>query len=228
MVKRTIQLAALLALLAFPAGADARATELGGNAPAVKNSCPAPEDQCNAITRVTGYQVRAGNVRNPFRVPRNGYIVAFQIRVANVTNRQFDFFSDNFGGAPHVRLAILRQGTGRHQRLFRLLRHSAPRRLARFLGSSPTFVFGRPLRVRRGHIVALTVPTWAPSFAVNLGRDNMWRASRLRRNNGCAAVDRQNAQLRRGRRGRKRYECDNFGGRLIYTATYIPDPRRTR
>ena len=228
-VKRTIQIVAIAGVLALPAWADARVSELGSGAPAVKVSCPLPESDCNAVTRVTGYQVRSGTVRNPFRVPRDGYIVAFSVRLANVSSRQFDFFSSSFGGDPRARLAILRKGTrGRDRRLFRLLRQSRTRNLAPFLGSTPTFVFGRPLRVKRGHIVALTVPTWAPTFAINLGRTDMWRGSRLKRNNGCANVTRQAAQQRVGRRGRKRYECDNFGGRLLYTATYIPDNRRTR
>jgi len=217
-VKRTIQIVAIAGVLALPAWADARVSELGSGAPAVKVSCPLPESDCNAVTRVTGYQVRNATAREPFRVPRDGYIVAFSIRLANVNARQFDFFSSSFGGDPRARLAILRKRRNRRR----------SRNLRPFLGSTPTFVFGRPLRVKTGHRVALTVPTWAPTFAINLGRTNMWRGSRLKANNGCANVDRQAAQQRVGRRGRKRYECDNFGGRLLYTATYIPDNRRTR
>jgi hypothetical protein len=229
MVKRSIQVVAIVGVLALPAWADARVSEMGSGAPAVKTSCPLPEKDCNAVTRVTGYQVRNGTAREPFRVPRDGYIVAFSIRLANVNDRQFDFFSSSFGGDPRARLAILRKGKrGRDRRLFRLLRQSRTRNLRPFLGSTPTFVFGHPLRVKTGHRVALTVPTWAPTFAVNLGRTNMWRASRLKANDGCKAVQRQAAQQRVGRRGRKRYECDNFGGRLLYSATYVPDPRRTR
>lgn len=234
MVKRTIQIVAIAGVLALPAWADARVSEMGSGAPAVKVSCPAPENptpaqECNAVTRVTGYQVRSGSVREPFRVPRDGYIVAFSIRLAPTTAAETDFFSSSFGGDPRARLSILRKGTrGRDRRLFRLLRQSRTRNLRPFLGSTPTFVFGRPLRVKTGHRVALTVPTWAPTFAISLGRDNMWRASRRSRDRGCANVQRQAAQQRVGRRGRKRYECDNFGGRLLYTATYVPDPRRTR
>ena len=48
---------------------------------------------CEAIGRVTGYQGQSGSVRNPFRIPRSGKIVAFTVTLARVTPQQTDFFN---------------------------------------------------------------------------------------------------------------------------------------
>ncbi len=70
-----------------------------------------------------------------------------------------------------MRISVLRAGRTRKTRLtHRLLRQSGRVRVDRYFGSSPTFVFGRPLRVSRGNRIALTVPTWTPSLALGLGR----------------------------------------------------------
>jgi hypothetical protein len=80
-----------------------------------------------------------------------------------------------------------------------------------------------PLEVDRGNIVALTVPTWAPAFGVNLPRNNWWRSSRRR--GDCDNVSQRAAQQFQG--SLRMYGCTYFRARLLYTATYIPDPRPT-
>ena len=47
------------------------------------------------------------------------------------------------------------------------------------LGTRQTYTLNQPLKIRKGEFLALTIPTWAPSFAVNLGSNtNVWRSSR--------------------------------------------------
>jgi hypothetical protein len=96
-------------------------------------------------------------------------------------------------------------------------------RVDRYLGSSPTFALGRPLVVRRGYIVALTVPTWAPAFAVGLPRSDWWRSSR--RKNDCKNVSQMAAQ--QTLRSVKVYGCTYFTARVLYSATFVPDPQPT-
>ena len=40
------------------------------------------------------------------------------------------------------------------------------------------FPLAKSIPVKKGWVVALTVPTWAPALAVGLGADTSWRASR--------------------------------------------------
>ncbi len=225
-MKRLALLALALAALALPAGASARIVELGAGAtPDASPDCPEPA-QCQVAARVTGYMGRSGALRSPFVIPRDGAIVAFKVKVGRprTTATQLFFFKRNYGAIPYVRLSILRKGKKRRRRLdHRLLAQSRRYRVDRYFGSSPTFAFSHSLRVHRGNIVALTVPTWAPVFAPNLPRGNWWRSSR--RSGACQDVTQHAEQETRGEL--TRYGCTYFGARLLYTAFYIPDPRRT-
>jgi hypothetical protein len=222
-MKRFFVLIGLLGALALPQGASARVTELGSGAGPARSNCPS--DPCEAIGRVTGYQGRSGNVRNPFVIRRSGKIVAFTVTLARVTQQQETFFDGLYGGPARVRLAILRKGRRRRSRLdHRLIRQSPSYRVDRYFGSSPSFALDRPLVVKRGYIVALTTPTWHTAFAFSgLNGRNWWRSSRQR--GECREATRRSAQQRV--RSVVRYGCTYFRARLLYTATYVPDPRPT-
>lgn len=221
MTRRLLLPALALAVLASPEGAAARVVELGAGADTANASCPT---SCQAIGRVTGYQGRSAAVRNPFVVGRDGYVVAFTVTLGKPDANQVRFFTDLYGGPPQVRLSILRRGKRRQSRLdHRLMGQSRLYRVDQFFGSSPTFALGRPLRVRKGNIVAVTVPTWAPAFAVGLRRSSWWRSSRRR--GDCDNVSQSAAMETAGRVGV--FGCTYYTARLLYTATYIPDPRPT-
>jgi hypothetical protein len=222
-MKRPIVLLFLVGGLALPQAASARVTELGSGAGPARSNCP--NDPCEAIGRVTGYQGRSGNVRNPFLIRRSGKIVAFTVTLARVTAQQKMFFDNLYGGPASVRLSILRKGKRRRTRLnHRLIRQSRTYRVDRYFGSSPSFALDEPLVVKRGYIVALTVPRWAPVFAFSgLNGRNWWRSSRQR--GECRDATQRAAQQRL--RSIVRYGCTYFRARLLYTATYVPDPRPT-
>lgn len=214
------RLATLLVLssLTVPAGASAATTELGAQAQTPPASCP---DDCQAVGRVTGYQLRAGTVRSPYKVRRRGKIVAFSVTLGDPRQDQIEFFDNLFGGPSQVQLVILRPGTKRRHRL---TGRSRVYEVNDYFGSTPTFALDRPLTVRNGYIVALAVRTWIPSFAVNQPESDVWRSSR---DPGRCDDVRQNAQ--QTRRGSLRtYGCIYRTARLLYTATFVPDPRRTR
>src|SRR3954454_21331505 len=119
MMKRLTLLVCVLGLLALPQAASARVVELGANAGPAKSNCP--NDPCEAIGRVTGYQGRSGSVKNPFRIPRSGKIVAFTITLAKVSSTQVSFFNGLYGSPPSVRLSILRKSKNKKTRLSHLL-----------------------------------------------------------------------------------------------------------
>ena len=222
-MKKLIPLIAVLAALGVPGAASARVIELGSGAPAARSNCP--KDPCEAIGRVTGYQGRSGPVRSPFVIPRAGKIVAFTVTLAKVTDQQITFFNDLYGGESSVRLSILRRGKKKSQRKdHRLIRQSPVFDVSHFFGASPSFALDRPLRVRKDYIVALTVPTWAPAFAFSgLSGGNWWRSSRQK--DECREATRR--ATHDDLRSVVKYGCTYHRARLLYTATYVPDPRPT-
>jgi hypothetical protein len=211
----------LAAVLALPGPASARIVELGSVADAVPARCP--EAPCAAAVRMTGVQGRAaGGPKNPYYIRRDGHIVAFTVKLGDPTAEQVDFF-DDYGSPSQARLSVLRRGDTRRTRLnYRLLAQSEVFELDSYFGSSPTFVLQQPLRVRRGNWIGITVPTWAPMLITELPRSNWWRGSRPQER--CDSL--QQFALS-DLRSVNVFGCTYVGGRLLYTATYVPDPRPT-
>jgi hypothetical protein len=225
-MKRTcLLIPVMLAALAFASPASARIVELGSVAASANPSCPG--DPCEAAVRVTGLQGRAADgPKNPYYIRRDGYIVAFTVDLAAPTEEQVDFFNDNFGSPAQVGLAVLRKGKTRKTRLnYRLVNQSQLFEVENYFGSKPTFVLNRPLRVRKTNWIAITVPTWAPIFANNLTRSDWWRASRPK--NSCEAPRSLRQFAMTELREVNTFGCTYSGARLLYTATYVPDPRPT-
>jgi len=226
-MKRILLLFSTLALLA-PATASARVVEIGTPSEAATPSCPgSATDPCEAAVRVTGIQGRmSGGRKNPYYIRRDGYIVAFTVQLSKPTDEQINFFNDNFSSPPQVRLSVLRQGRTRKTRLnYRLVGQSDVYDVDRYLGSSPTFVLDAPLRVKKTNWIAITVPTWAPLFAHNLSNANWWRSSRAK--DSCKEPKSFDQFAFEAFRGVTTFGCTYHGARLLYTATYIPDPKPT-
>ena len=210
-------LAALFALAAAaPAGAAVK--ELGASSPFPAASCP---KDCQAIGQVTGYQVQIGAAKNPVQITKPGKIVAFTIALGKPDKQQTQFFDNLFGAEPQVRLSILK--LGHRKRRATLVAQSEVFKVAPYFGSTPTFALARPIPVGRRNVVALTVPTWVPAFAVDLGTDQAWRSSRSSEN--CDDVQQPAAQQRL--KTTRSYSCFYRTARLLYSATYIPNPTPT-
>src|SRR5918997_1064283 len=109
-MKRLVATSIVLAALAAPGAASAKIVELGKSIPRAQVSCPM---NCQAVGRVTGYQGRGGTVRNPYRIPRKGKIVAFTVRLGSPTAAQRTFFEGLYPGEPALRLSVLRPGRTR-------------------------------------------------------------------------------------------------------------------
>ena len=205
---------ALLAALACAAPASARIIEVGATAAQATPTCPS--SPCRAVTRTTGYQAKVGDSRAAYVVPRNGRIVAWTIKLGSPDARQIEFFQDSYGEAS-AQLTILRRG----KRLFhRVIGQSPVQQLQPYFGQSVQFPLERSIRVRRGQVVALTVPTWAPALSQLVDDGSSWRASRAKER--CSDFDRQTAQTQM--RQLTQYRC-LYRERLTYSATLITDPR---
>ena len=220
----TLAAAAAAALfLLLPSAASARLAELGLDAQRSIGTPSCPSSPCLAITRTTGFQLLNGGRRNVFVVPRTGRIVALTLRLGRPTARQISFFNEQSGGKAQARVAILRPGraTRRRQIVYRLNAQSDSFQLERYFGRTVQFPLRTSLLARRGWIVALSIPTWAPALAVN-GLDNTfaWRSSRVK---PCSEnPERQPPHTAPG--SSREYFCTYRPARLTYSATLISTP----
>jgi hypothetical protein len=213
----------LAALVVVAAGAGAATGSrttivLGSTASSPDPSCP--ELPCQAVGSVTGFQVSTGQSSLPYRVPRDGKVKAWTLTLAQPTNKQRSFFNGFFGTPPEARLAILRRVPRSDPPRYNLRRQGSVQVLTPYLGQ--TVRFGANLRVRRGDIVGVTIPTWAPAFAQDLSAKNAWRASREPgKCTNTTDVRQGKAQQRIGKR--QTYGCRYSTARLLYTATVVLD-----
>jgi hypothetical protein len=205
---------AALACAAAPTAATAKIVEVGQAPTEAVPTCPA--SPCLAVSRTTGYQAKVVDSRAHYVIPANGRIVAFSIRLGAPNKRQIDFFEDNFGKAS-AGLAVIRRG----DRLFgRVVAASPIYQLSDYFGQTVQFPLDRALKVEKGNIIGLTVPTWAPALSTLTEDGSSWRASRGLKS--CDDTDRQTAQTAVG--ALTQYRC-LYRARLTYTATLITDPK---
>lgn len=205
-----------------PGSADAaKAKVLGKTSQDPRPSCPGRP--CEAVGSVTGFQQEANGERRPFKVRQNGHVVAWSVDLSKPdrSQRNFfgDFYSDNeFGKEPVAELAILKpQGGSR----FKLKRRSPPVELNSELGRTPLLTLNDPLKVKKGDVIGITIPTWLPNFAVELSRENSWRASRGP--NKCVREnDIQSGRPLRETGKSRRFGCEYPTARLLYWAYFVP------
>jgi hypothetical protein len=213
-----------------PASA-ARAKTIGKTKGTPKSQCPKPPRNCQAVGRLTGFQLRATGARNLFAVPRAGQLVGWSVDLTQKPKpSQMRFFGKlydhkPFGSTPTARIAVLKHKGGKK---YKLKSQGAVVDLTDFIGERPIITLGSPLPVKKGDIVALTLPTWTSSFAVGAPPgQNSWRASRA--GNACeiGTEGRQRKNLRKSKpqeeEGSTRsYGCVYRGARLLYWGYYVP------
>ncbi|MEA2298217.1 MAG: hypothetical protein QOF77_1153 [Solirubrobacteraceae bacterium] len=178
-------------------------------------SCPA--NPCLAVSRTTGVQVKVGPEKSVVTVPRDGTIVAWSITLGNPGKKQIAFFDANEGGPSSAGLAILRGG---NKLQYRLLAQSPIVALQPFFGMTAQFALAQTIPVKKGNVVALTVPTWAPALALGFGNDVSWRASRPK--GKCSDTTTQTTHTNVG--SVVQYICLYRTARLTYSATLVSTP----
>jgi hypothetical protein len=207
-------------ILLTPAGSLATLTEVGvipATSPATVPSCPGPP--CLAVSRTTGFQVKVATNHNPLSAPRSGTIVAWTITLGTPSATQIKFFNANEGGVSEAGIAILR-AQPKPNLTYKLIAQSPLVKLQPYFGKTAQFALETTLPVKKGDIVALTVPTWAPALALGFGKDTSWRASRPK--SQCANTSGQTDQTQTGTA--TQYFCLYQTARLTYSATLVSTP----
>jgi len=212
--------AGLALALALPAVAPATLTEVGvlpATTPPTVPSCPA--SPCLAVSRTTGFQVKVGAAHNFLAVRRSGTIVAWTIALGKPSATQIKFFDANEGGASEAGIAILRP-VPKPNLTYKLASQSPPVKLQPYFGLTAQFPLETTLPVKKGDVVALSVPTWAPALALGFAKETSWRASRPR--SQCKSTSTLSTQTQIG--GTVQYYCLYQTARLTYSATLISTP----
>jgi hypothetical protein len=213
-------LASVVLALLIPAAAPATLTEVGvipATTPATVPSCPA--SPCLAVSRTTGFQVKVATAKNPLSAPRAGTVVAWTIALGKPNSTQVKFFNTNEGGPAEAGIAILRAAKTPHL-TYKLIASSPTVKLEPYFGKTAQFPLETTIPVRKGDVVALTVPTWAPALALGFGNDTSWRAARQRKQ--CSETSSLTVQAALG--SSVTYFCLYQTARLTYSATLIATP----
>jgi hypothetical protein len=204
-----------LALLLVTGTALATLTEVGHSTQAATPTCPA--NPCLAVSRTTGFQSKAGTDKGVMVVPRDGRIVAWTITLGKPSDKQITFFNTNEGGPAEAGITLLKPGKRLY---FRVMAQSPLVQLQPYFGMTAQFPLDTTLAVKKGWLVALTVPTWAPALAVGFENTTAWRSSRDKKT--CTNTTTQTAQQRVMQLSQ--YGCLYKTARLTYSATLISTP----
>lgn len=202
-------LVALSPLVLVPSKAAAKVVEVGQPPLNLQPSCEPKPGNCTAIGKVTGFQDTMGGTRNPYVVPQDGRLVSWGLALGTPGN-WVDFFNGVFGAGPKARVVVLRKAQGDNR--YKLIGESETVDLEPYYGTAPSFALDGPIQVKAQDVVALTLPTWAPLFRVNLAQDFSWRADRSSKS--CSKV-------RKGvvhSRGTRPYDCVFRTAQLLYYA----------
>ncbi len=247
-----------LAVTAMPdhaASASLRVIVLGRTATTPRPLCPGKyEDQqqsdgtivsaaivpCLTEGHVTGFQMQAGGVKQPFKAPFDGKIVAWSISLGKPGRRstqkhpdkrgfyeinELSFFNSLLGKPATARIGILREIQRAKKKTFKMVRQSPTEVLNPYFGTTPQFVLAHPLTIVRNQTVALTIPTWAPMFATTASARDTWRGSRINpRCKSRADISGGHPQQKIG--SERVYTCTYAKARLLYTATLVKKPGR--
>jgi hypothetical protein len=211
---------AVLAVAPERAGA-AQVSQIGQTKRMPNPDCP--NSPCLVEGHVTGFQTAASGVKHPYVVPKDGSIVAWSIDVSRPTKKQRKAFgkllkAPDFGTAPTARLAVLTKA-GKKGSQYKLRRQTPVANLTNVLGTTPIFSLKSALRVKKGDVIALTVPTWAPMFATDQPRASTWRASRAKSKCGANDVPTGKPQTKTG--STRAYGCNYTTNRLLYWAYFV-------
>ncbi len=213
-------LASLALALVLPAVAPATLAEvgvIGATTPATVPSCPA--SPCLAVSRTTGFQVKVGSIHNPLSAPRSGTIVAWTITLGKPNATQIKYFNANEGGVSEAGIAIL-AAQPKPNLTYKLIAQSPLVKLQPYFGATAEFPLETTIPIKKGDVIALTVPSWAPALALGFGGDTSWRASRPK--SGCTSTSSQTAHTTLGTS--LQYYCLYQTARLTYSATLISTP----
>jgi len=211
---------AVAIVLLAPAVAPATLTEVGVIGPTTPETTPScPGSPCLAVSRTTGFQVKVATNDNILSAPRAGTVVAWTITLGDPTAAQIKYFNANEGGPSEAGIAILAPQP-KPNLTYKLVAQSPLEKLEPYFGKTAQFPLETTIPVKKGYIVALTVPSWAPALALGFANNTSWRASRPKA--GCKVTGTQTSQTAIG--SAVQYYCLYQTARLTYSATLISTP----
>jgi hypothetical protein len=195
-------------------------TEVGQSTDTTPPSCPS--DPCLAVSRTTGFQAKLGTQTKLLIVPANGRLVAWSIALGAPNAKQIQYFNQNEGGTAEAGIAVLRGGAHLN---YTLVASGPLVQLQPYFGEAVQFPLTTTLAVKKGDVIALSVPTWAPALALGFKNDTSWRASRQKK--ACNNTGLQTTHSSIGTT--VQYYCLYRTARLTYSATVIstPTPAKT-
>jgi hypothetical protein len=222
-----------------PATAAAATIELGATkSPLVAPVCPpnVSSAQCTIVlTRVTAIETLRDGLAYPTKVRTAGRIVAFTVGLSKLSSNKstqktyIHFLDQTYGGPAQVAVTVLRPA--KDPRTKRPIRfkwevvgtsnffHVIP-----YLGSVVQLPLETSIEVKRGDVVALSTPTWAPVLTIDQPPKKFaYRQSRSANCNNPPSSSQ--AQVNPG--STAFYTCDYPGTRVEYTATEITYPNGT-
>jgi hypothetical protein len=219
---------AVLGLQVGDAGAVA-AKQLGRAQEKTKPTCP--KENCQATGKVSGYQFSVDGERRLFKVPTDGRLVAWSIELAKPDKLSMNFFEENltrkgYGGDPYARIGVLKRVDGKKPNAFKLVKQTPAVNLRNHLGDTPIFTLGKTMRIKKGQIVALSVPTWASNFVAGDSSSTQWRASRDSDKCDLSPGHEENREATKPQMkvgSVREYGCRYTGERLLYKAYYVPE-----
>ena len=144
----------------FPPSPAPDIIEIGKADPPAAPSCPTRP--CLAVSRTTGYQAKVGATRGLMTIPADGRIVAWTIALGKPGKKQTAFFDSKLGGPASAQITVLNP---RRKLRSRAVGHGELQKLAPYFGTTVQFPLKATIPVKKGGVVALSVPTWAPALA---------------------------------------------------------------
>lgn len=223
MTKRLLlPLLAALAALIGTAPASAAITELS---PLGENraGCPgfAAKDCAIIVVRQTGFQAKVGPTRAFTTAKANGRLVAWSVSLYETSAGDTKKLSDGYGGTPKIAPVVL-AGLGKSR--YRVVQKGALVDVSDYLGTTPTFALDQSLPVKKGQVIGLTIPTWAPILQLGMGSDTSWRSSRPLKETVAGNFSRQRALV--GTTDEAGFGALYQRARLAYTAYIVPSPTK--
>jgi hypothetical protein len=233
--------AAALALGAASEDARAaRASTLGKTKSTPTSACPGRA--CEAVGRLTAFQTKADGKKDPFVAPKSGHLVAWSVDLEGKPNKSENNVSGGlykhkpFGEDQSARIAVLTQRKGKK---YRLRSQGPATKLTDYVGEKPIFTLDKALKMDKGDIVAITLPTWSSAFTICKkepkrkkgscpglsAKGNAWRASRSKKRCVVGTTGKPLRNLKKStpheKEGKtKSYGCLYKGARLLYWGYY--------
>ena len=215
----SVAVVAATAFFVLSASAGAEIVEIGKIEANAKPGCPGTP--CFAISRTTGYQAKVGSSTSTMAAPKGGRIVAWTISLGNPNSKQISFFDSKLGGASQAQITVLQRSSNKKKKTtYTTVAQGEPAKLQPYFGKTVTFALRRSIVVKKGQVMALTVPTWAPALATGLATDVSWRASRSKAQCEDTQVQTAQTELKKS----AEYYCLYKTARLTYSVTMVATP----